>query len=80
MILALVSLVALFVFGESKMNVSFFGTAAASGIHKFSYVLLLGSVLNIINGYILPKLMFRSLLSYKALNKASMFGGAVNEK
>lgn len=79
-ILALVSLVALFVFGESKMNVSFFGTAAASGIHKFSYVLLLGSVLNIINGYILPKLMFRSLLSYKALNKASMFGGAVNEK
>lgn len=79
-ILALISLMGIFVFGKSGLSASLFGTTAVSGIHNFSYVLLLGSVLNIINGYILPNIMFRSLLSYKAMSKASMFGGAVNEK
>ena len=79
-IMALISLMGLFVFGKSRLTVSLFGNSAASGIYNFSYVLFFGAILNFICGYILPKLMFRCLLSFKVSDKASMFGGADNGK
>lgn len=79
-VLALISLMGLFVFGKSTLTVSLFGKAVASGIYNFSYVLFFGAVLNFICGYVLPKLMFRSILSFKSFAKASMFGGADNDK
>lgn len=77
---ALISLMGIFVFGKSSMSVAMFSHSSASGIYNFSYVLFFGSLLNILTGYVLPVLMFRSLLSYKAFAKASMFGGADNDK
>ncbi len=74
-VLALVSLMGMFVFGTSNFAVSLFGNSMASGVWCFSYVLFIGSVLNVVTGYLLPQLMLRSLTSFKAFAKPSMFGG-----
>ncbi len=79
-VLSLISLMGLFVFGKSQLTVSLFGKAAASGIYNFSYVFFFGVVLNFVCGYILPKILFKGLISFKAFAKASMFGGADNDK
>ncbi len=78
-VVAVVSLVGWFVFGTSNFAISLFGNSAAGGICSFCKVMFAGSVLNFITGYVLPQFVLRSLLSFKALSKASMFGGADNE-
>ncbi len=74
-VLALVSLMGLFVFGTSDFAISIFGNSMASGVWCFCYVLFFGSVLNVVTGYLLPQLMLRSLESFKVFAKPSMFGG-----
>lgn len=75
-ILAIVAFVGMFLFGAWNLSFAIFGGNAVSGIYNFCYVLFFGAVLNFITGYFLPQLMLRSLQSFNAFNKPSMFGGA----
>ncbi|MGN0453037.1 MAG: SecDF P1 head subdomain-containing protein [Ruminococcus sp.] len=75
-VLAIVSLVGIVLFGTFNISLAIFGGSAVSGIYNFSYVLFFGSLINLVAGYLLPELMLRSLYSFNAFNKPSMFGGA----
>lgn len=75
-ILAIIALVGMFLFGNWNLTFAIFGGASASGVYNFCFVLFFGAVFNFITGYFLPQLMIRSLQSFNAFNKPSMFGGA----
>ncbi len=73
-VLAVVSLIGMFMFGTSSFTTSIFGSFTVSGVYNFSYVLFFGAVFNLVTGYMVPQLMLRSLQSFS--QKPSMFGGA----
>lgn len=75
-ILAIIGLIGMLMFGTSGLITGIFGSVVAGGAYTFSYVLFFGAVLNFITGYFLPQLMLRSLISFKAFKKPSVFGGA----
>lgn len=75
-ILAIVSLIGMFMFGTAGLTSAIFGASAVSGVYNFCYVLFFGAVINFVAGYFLPQLMIRSFQSFNAFNKPSMFGGA----
>ncbi len=75
-ILIIVALIGMFMFGTSTLITGIFGSAVMGGAYTFSYVLFFGALLNFVTGYFLPQLMLRSLVSFKAFKKPSVFGGA----
>ncbi len=75
-LLMIISLMGMFLFGTAGLIISIFGGGAVSGIWGVCFVLFFGALLNFFSGYILPNLVLRSLYSFKALNKPSVFGGA----
>jgi len=71
----IVSLVGMVMFGTSDFTLNLLGNAVNGGVYKFSYVLLLGSLINFISGYFLPELLARNLKNFKFLSKPSLSGG-----
>ncbi len=75
-VLAVISLVGLFLFGTSGLSIAIFGGSVVSGVYNFCLVLFIGAIANCITGYFVPQLMLRSLYSFSCLSKPSLFGGA----
>ncbi len=78
-IVLLVAFVGFFMFGTSGLAITLFGDSAISSIHKFSTVLLIGTALNFISGYILPEFFLLNFRNFKFAQKAEMFGGKKND-
>ena len=75
-ILMIISLIGMFLFSTAGLIIGIFGGGATGGIYNFCFVLFFGALLNFLAGYILPNIVLRSLYSFKALSKPSVFGGA----
>lgn len=78
-VLIIVALMGLLMYGSADLTTALFGGLAVGSIYNFCYVLLFGAIVNFFTGYLLPELMLRSLISFKALNKPSCYGGKNND-
>lgn len=78
-VLIIVGLMGMLMFGSAGLTTAIFGGLAVSSIYNFCYVLFFGAVVNFFMGYLFPELMLRSLISFKALNKPSCYGGKNND-
>ena len=78
-VLIIVAVCGMLMFGSADLTTSIFGPLAISSIFNFCYVLFFGAVVNFFMGYLLPELMLRSLINFKAFNKPSCYGGKNNE-
>ncbi len=75
MIFLIISLMGMLMFGTADLTIGILSGGAVGSVFNFCFILFLGSLLNFINGYILPSLILRSCVSFKKLNKPSVFGG-----
>lgn len=77
--LTLIAFVGFLMFGTSGFAISLFGNATVGGVYRFSIILLIGSGLNFISAYMLPKFLAQNLKNFKFFAKPSMFGGKKND-
>lgn len=78
-VLIIVALMGMLMFGSADLTTALFGANAVGSIFNFCYVLLFGAIVNFFTGYLFPEIMLRSLISFKALNKPSCYGGKNND-
>ncbi len=57
-----------------------FGPSTAGTIYSFGYTLMVGVIANVLFGVLAAKLMLKSLVRFKSLKKASLYGGKKNEE
>ena len=62
-------------FGPSNILSLIFGESTTGSIYSFGFTLLVGVIGNFIMGVFAARLMIKSLSSFKALHKKSLFGG-----
>ena len=71
----IVALMLIGVFGPSNILSAVFGESTTGSIYSFGYTLLVGVIGNFIMGVFAARLMLKSLVSFKAFRKKSLFGG-----
>lgn len=59
---------------------AWFGPSTAGTIYSFGYTLMVGVIANVLFGVLAAKLMLKSLVRFKSLKKASLYGGKKNEE
>ncbi|MGN1034778.1 MAG: preprotein translocase subunit SecD [Oscillospiraceae bacterium] len=59
---------------------AWFGHSTAGTIYSFGYTLMVGAIANVLFGVLAAKLMLKSLVRFKLLKKASLYGGGKNEE
>ena len=59
---------------------AWFGPSTAGTIYSFGYTLMVGVIANVLFGVLAAKLMLKSLVRFKSLKKASLYGGKRNEE
>lgn len=74
-VFVLISVSALIIFGTNGFATTLFGYSLCAGVYRFCDVMLFGSILNFISGYILPFFITNNITEYKFLKKPSMMGG-----
>lgn len=73
-VLAVISVLGMLMFGGSGIG-RMFGNALSGGLYRFSNILFIGSVVNFVAGYLLPRFFVSNLMDIKFFSKPSMFGG-----
>lgn len=71
----IVAIMLIGVFGPSNILSLIFGESTTGSIYSFGFTLLVGVIGNFIMGVFAARLMIKSLSSFKALHKKSLFGG-----
>lgn len=75
----IVSVILLLVFGPTNALSWLFGASTTGTIYSFGYTLLMGVISNFIMGVLLSRIMLKSSVSFKCLNKKWLYGGAKGE-
>lgn len=71
----IVAIMLIGVFGPSNILSLILGESTTGSIYSFGFTLLVGVIGNFIMGVFAARLMIKSLSSFKALHKKSLFGG-----
>ncbi len=75
MTVVIVSIILLLVFGPSNILSIIFGQSTTGTIYAFGYTLLMGTISNFIMGVWLSRVMLKSVINIKCLQKKWLFGG-----
>ena len=79
MTIIIVSVILLLVFGPTNLLSWLFGASTTGTIYAFGYTLLMGVISNFIMGVLLSRIMLKSSVSFRCLNKKWLYGGAKGE-
>lgn len=75
MTVVIVSIILLLVFGPTNILSLIFGQSTTGTIYAFGYTLLMGTISNFIMGVWLSRVMLKSVINIKCLQKKRFFGG-----